>query len=85
VRARTLSALIDEAHLALPIDLLSLDVEGGEVAALRGLDLERHAPRFICVESRDHLAIGTLLGARYALCEMLTDLGTHRDLLYERC
>ena len=82
VPARTLSALLDEARIARPIDLLSLDVEGAELAALRGLDLERHAPRFICVEARDPAEIEALLCARYRLAEILTDLGTHRDLLY---
>jgi FkbM family methyltransferase len=82
VPARTLSALIDEAGLTRPIDLLSLDVEGGEPAALRGLDFSRHAPRWICVEARDAAAIEAALGPRYRLAEVLTDVGTHRDLLY---
>ena len=84
VPARTLSALIDEAGLAGEIDLLSLDVEGAEEAALRGLDLRRHTPRFICVEARDEAAIAAVLGERYCVAEVLTDVGTHRDLLYER-
>lgn len=84
VPARTLSALIEAAGLAGEIDLLSLDVEGAEEMALRGLDLRRHAPRFICVEARDEAAIGAVLGARYRMAEVLTDVGTHRDLLYAR-
>jgi len=51
---------------------------------LRGLDLERHAPRFICVEARDQSAIAALLEPRYELREILTDLGEYRDLLYAR-
>jgi len=82
VPARTLSALIDEAALRLPIDLLSLDVEGAEPAALRGLDLARHAPRFICVEARAPAVITAILEPRYRLVEMLSDTGTYRDLLY---
>lgn len=82
VPARTLSALIDEARLRLPIDLLSLDVEGAEPAALRGLDLARHAPRFICVEARDPAELDAILGPRYRLHEVLTDLGSRSDLLY---
>lgn len=84
VPARTLSALIDEAGLAGEIDLLSLDVEGAEEAALRGLDLRRHAPRFICVEARDEAAIAAVLGEGYRVAEVLTEVGTHRDLLYAR-
>jgi FkbM family methyltransferase len=33
-----------------PIDFLSLDVEGSELAALRGLDLQRFAPRVLVIE-----------------------------------
>jgi hypothetical protein len=51
---------------------------------LRGIDFNRHAPRFICVEARDEAAIVALLGPRYELREVLTELGTHRDLLYAR-
>jgi len=84
VPARTLSALLDEAGLAQPVDLLSLDVEGAEEPALRGIDFERHAPRFICVEVRDAGAVAAVLEPRYRVVEVLTDLGTHRDLLYAR-
>jgi len=82
VPARTLSALLDEAGIDRPVDLLSLDVEGGEPEALRGIDFARHAPRFICVETRDTEAITKVLEPRYRLLEVLTDFGAHRDLLY---
>ncbi len=84
VPARSLSALIDAAGFTRPIDLLSLDVEGAELMALRGLDLGRHAPRFICVEARQESEITALLAPRYELREVLTDVGTHRDLLFKR-
>ena len=32
------------------VDLLSMDVEGHEMAVLQGLDLDRYRPRVICVE-----------------------------------
>lgn len=48
----TLSSILDAAGVT-DIDLLSLDVEGSEVAALQGLDLTRHRPRFILVEVLD--------------------------------
>lgn len=84
VPARTLSGIIDEAGDGGEIDLLSLDVEGGEVAALQGLDFARHAPRFICIEARARAAIDALLDSRYRLREILTDLGAYQDVLYER-
>ena len=82
VPARTLSGLIDEVGLAAPIDLLSLDVEGAELDALRGLDLARHASRFICVEARDPAPVAAILGSRYRLCEVLTASPTRSDLLF---
>ena len=84
VPARTLSALIDEARIERPIDLLSLDVEGAEVGALQGIDWSRHAPRFICIEAREAVGIAAVLDPRYQMVEVLTDIGTHRDLLYAR-
>ena len=81
--ARTLSVVLDEAG-APEVDLLSLDVEGFEPSVLAGLDLERHAPRWILVEVHEGLAgrgpIEAVLGARYALHGELSPL----DLLYRR-
>jgi FkbM family methyltransferase len=83
VPARALSAIIDEVGLRLPVDLLSLDVEGAEPAALAGLDLDRHAPRFVCVEARNAAAIAAYLEPRYRMIEVLYDGGgAYRDLLY---
>jgi FkbM family methyltransferase len=81
VPARTLSSLLDETGITR-VDLLSMDVEGSEAIALRGLDYERHAPRYICVEVRDVTAITAVLEPRYRLVEVLTDHGHRRDLLY---
>jgi FkbM family methyltransferase len=83
VPARTLSSLLDELG-APEVDLLSLDVEGFEPQALSGLDLDRHAPRFILVEIHDmhagRVPIEDVLGDRYVAVEQLSPL----DLLYAR-
>jgi FkbM family methyltransferase len=83
VPARTLSSVLDEAR-APEIDLLSLDVEGFEPQVLAGLDLDRHAPRFILVEIRDmatgRAAIEAVLGDRYEPVEALSPY----DMLYAR-
>lgn len=86
VPGRALSALLDEilGDQGREIDLLSLDVEGGEASALRGLDFARHAPRFICVEARDEVGVRAILDERYELAEVLTDMGSHCDLLFRR-
>ena len=82
VPGRTLSELLDEID-APEVDLLSLDLEGYEAQALEGLDLERHAPRFILVEVQDEAAEGVVaavLGDRYRTIERLSPM----DVLFER-
>lgn len=82
--ARTLSSILDQER-APTVDLLSLDVEGYEAAALRGLDLDRHAPRFILVEvlvedGASRGPVDDLLADRYVLAAS----PSHHDLLYRR-
>ncbi|HVW19533.1 MAG TPA: FkbM family methyltransferase, partial [Solirubrobacteraceae bacterium] len=83
VPARTLSSILDELG-APEVDLLSLDVEGFEPSVLEGLDLERHAPRFVLVEVHDvsggRERIEAILGERY---EPLGPLSPG-DVLYRR-
>lgn len=51
VSTRALSSLLDQ-HLpeGMPIDLLSIDVEGEEMAVLRSGDWERYRPEIIIIE-----------------------------------
>ncbi len=83
VDGRTLSSLLDEID-APEVDLLSLDVEGFEVPALRGLDLNRHAPRYILVEihnqDEDRPPVDAVLAERYEAHGWLSPV----DLLYVR-
>jgi FkbM family methyltransferase len=83
VPARTLSSVLEEAGAPSEIDLLSLDVEGFEATVLRGLDLDRFAPRFMLIEAdaRDRRArVEDVIGDRYELVERLSPM----DLLYRR-
>ena len=82
VPGRTLSELLDEAG-APEVDLLSLDVEGWEAYALRGLDLDRHAPRWLLIEAHepeDRERIEAVLGDRYVHVERFSQM----DELYRR-
>jgi FkbM family methyltransferase len=45
----TLTKLLDDNGVK-QIDFLSLDIEGSELLALQGLDIERFKPRLVCVE-----------------------------------
>ena len=77
--ARTLSSILDQ-HNITSIDLLSLDVEGFELQALQGLDLERHKPHFLLIEARYRENIDAYLGSHYKVLDELS----HHDVLY-RC
>lgn len=52
VPARTISDVLDEAGIER-LDLLVLDIEGGELAALRGLDRSRHDVEVLVIEMLD--------------------------------
>src|SRR3954451_5757538 len=80
VPGRTLSSVLDEVGPER-FDLLVLDVEGYEPQVLRGLDLDRHAPRFALIEVLDEqrrAAVEDVLGDRFAEVDRLTPT----DVLY---
>ena len=51
VPARTLTSILDENRIR-NIDFFSLDVEGFELNALRGLDLDKYHPSYMLIEAR---------------------------------
>ena len=79
VPARTLGSILDEIGAPV-VDLFSLDVEGYELEVLKGLDLARHRPRYILVETVQVDQVDALLGAAY---ERVDQLSVH-DHLYAR-
>ena len=80
--ARTLTALLDEVHAPINFDLLSLDVEGNELAVLKGLDLLRYRPRWILAECRDDAVPRHLELAGYQQRELLSESDSYRDILF---
>ncbi len=52
VRKIRLNSLLDSYQIS-EIDILSLDIEGYEVEAMKGLDLSRHHPKVMVIESDD--------------------------------
>lgn len=52
VPVRRLSDVLDEHAKDKAIDFLKIDVEGTELSVLRGLDLRRHRPKIILLESK---------------------------------
>jgi FkbM family methyltransferase len=82
VPTRTLDQVLEEANVNT-VDFVSLDVEGFEVQALRGFDLDRWSPSWMLIEvvhgaGRD--AIEQILGERYRAVAQLTTY----DVLYQR-
>jgi FkbM family methyltransferase len=77
VEGRGLSEVLDEFDIA-DIDLLSLDVEGFEPRVLAGLDLARHRPRYVVVETWawTAAAIASALEPMYAPVAVLGYLHT---------
>jgi hypothetical protein len=60
----TLSTLLDEL-LGGTVGLVVIDVEGGELRALEGLDLSRHRPEFFLVETANPDLVSSYLGDAY--------------------
>lgn len=81
--ARTLSSIIEEVGFD-EIALLSLDVEGFESFALRGLDRSKHRPAYLLVETRHDQRdeICDLLASDYRAIAALTITSHHSDLLF---
>ena len=78
--AITLNSLI-EKHSIKNIDLLSLDVEGNELAILQGCSLEKGHIKNILVETSDYKTINDyLINAGFYLIKKLS----HHDYLYTK-
>jgi len=80
VPARTLSDVLADAGVG-NLDFLSLDLQGFEATALRGLDLERWRPTVMLIEIDDaeaQRAVDAVLGSHYDCVAWLTP----HDVLY---
>jgi len=76
--ARTLTSLLDQVRPP-QIDFFSLDVEGYELSALRGLDMARYRPTYLMVEANARPALEEYLRPWY---RHVADL-SGSDILYE--
>ncbi|WP_275572218.1 FkbM family methyltransferase [Mycolicibacterium vanbaalenii] len=77
VATTTLSSVIDLISNGDAPDLLTIDVEGFEMDVLAGLDLSRHRPRWILVETKKREEVSSTLTG-YAMVAQLS----HHDYLY---
>jgi FkbM family methyltransferase len=83
VPAHSLSWIIDK-HQIQHITLLSLDVEGYEPEALRGIDFERHRPEFMLIEVRSRSEIESVIGKYYKTEAVVQSSEAYSDILYRR-
>jgi FkbM family methyltransferase len=60
IDARSISSILDEIGKTDRIDYLNIDIEGAELAALEGLDFDRHRPRVISVAIHEKDMISAL-------------------------
>lgn len=84
-KIRTIESLLESSGLSAPISLLSVDIEGYELSALKSINLGKWKPVYVCLEvltadgKRNEQAIGYLLGNGYVIA---SDLGL--NLLFRR-
>lgn len=76
-RPWTISAILDKHNLN-HVDFMSIDLEGFEGSALRGLDMTRHRPTWLLVEETWPQGIAEFLSAHYDIAERPSS----RDVLY---
>ncbi|MFT5418628.1 MAG: FkbM family methyltransferase [Gammaproteobacteria bacterium] len=82
VPIRTLSDVLREAGIS-HVDLLSLDVEGGEISVLEGLDLKSMRPQWIvCEDTYDDTVRNFLTSHHYSVHAVLLERAHTRDVLY---
>jgi FkbM family methyltransferase len=79
VPVRTLTSILDEVQVQ-KIDLFSLDVEGYELAVLKGLDLRRYRPTYMLIETSVRDQVQTYLADEYDIIDELS----HHDILCRR-
>jgi len=78
VKTNTLTNILNQNKIT-KIDFLSLDVEGYELEVLKGFDLEKFKPTYICVEARFYEEVNSYLKSKYKMIEQLTK----HDYLYK--
>ena len=78
VPANSLSNILKK-HGVETIDLFSLDVEGFELSVLKGIDFDRHHPKWMLIESRYEYEIESFLNSIYEpICKL-----SHHDVLFK--
>lgn len=80
--ALTLTSILDDVGAPCDFDLLSLDVEGNELAVLQGIDFNKYKPRWILVESRGPEISECLSSHGYQIHSTLSNTKSYSDILF---
>lgn len=76
VQMSTLDELLLEANAPVGLELLVVDVEGGESAVFEGFDLDRWRPKMMIVELSDaHPGLTTTRASDARLCQSIVESG----------
>lgn len=76
---RTLDSILDESNAPKTIDFLSLDVEGSEIAVLKGINFKKYKFKYMLIECRRPIIIKQYLKKHgYLIIEKMT----HHDYLF---
>jgi FkbM family methyltransferase len=78
VATTTISTVIDSVTQGNAPDLLSIDVEGHELEVIAGIDLERHRPNWILVETDHPEVVGCALHCYKCMAQL-----SYHDYLFE--
>lgn len=76
-RPLTISGVLDKFRVT-HVDLMTIDLEGFELPALRGMDMTRHRPTWLVVEERQPDRLKSFLAPYYSFVDQLSDV----DFLY---
>jgi FkbM family methyltransferase len=85
VKVLPINRLLEESKVASPLSLLSIDIEGHELPALRSIDLDRWQPAIVCMEAltadgrKNESAIEYLTSNRYQ-----TELDLGLNIVFRR-
>ena len=82
--AKTLTDILNESLAPTNFDLLSLDVEGNELAVLKGLDFNKYNPKWILVETRNNKVKEYLEKRNYNQKYVLSKYENYSDVLFEK-
>ena len=79
VSSQTLTKILDEVSAPSLIDFFSLDVEGSEYQAIKGINFDKYNFKYFLIETKNDEVINYLINKNYILIKKLSS----HDLLFK--